>query len=304
MKGIFILERISYMLAGAGLGIFIYSQFNYPRQCSSNISDIIKQPLKSEADFPSPNFTKFGYPGPVSDFRPWKGYISSYNRMLRNPNFSLEVLSKESLIKRDNSSRKHSEFRVDSGIPELFQAKLADYRHSGYDRGHMVPSADLKATQETMDETFYLSNMAPQVGQGFNRDYWAFFESFCRKLTFRFSEVYVITGPLYLPSKGPQFPNATRWYVQYEVIGNPPSIAVPTHFYKIILATSKRSLIPVGLGAFLLPNTVIPNSTPLTRFQVPSKVVERAAGLLFFDKLGPNKDKLIPNLCTVTLCHL
>lgn len=47
-------------------------------------------------------------------------------------------------------------------------ALIADFK-SGYDRGHMVPAADAKISQKAMDETFYLSNIAPQVGDGFNR---------------------------------------------------------------------------------------------------------------------------------------
>lgn len=51
----------------------------------------------------------------------------------------------------------------------MFRAKLQDYFRSGYDRGHMVPAADAKFSQDAMDETFLLSNIAPQVGVGFNR---------------------------------------------------------------------------------------------------------------------------------------
>jgi hypothetical protein len=47
--------------------------------------------------------------------------------------------------------------------------KLTPDFKSGYDRGHMVPAADAKISQQAMDETFYLSNVAPQVGDGFNR---------------------------------------------------------------------------------------------------------------------------------------
>jgi endonuclease G len=32
-----------------------------------------------------------------------------------------------------------------------------------------VPAADAKISQKAMDETFYLTNIAPQVGDGFNR---------------------------------------------------------------------------------------------------------------------------------------
>ena len=57
----------------------------------------------------------------------------------------------------------------DESIPGMFRAKLQDYFRSGYDRGHMVPAADAKSSQDAMDETFLLSNIAPQVGVGFNR---------------------------------------------------------------------------------------------------------------------------------------
>jgi endonuclease G len=70
----------------------------------------------------------------------------------------------------------------------MFRSHLLDYFKSGYgtlesfvgledgtevyvviDRGHMVPAADAKISQRAMDETFLLSNVAPQVGDGFNR---------------------------------------------------------------------------------------------------------------------------------------
>lgn len=50
-----------------------------------------------------------------------------------------------------------------------------------------------------MEETFFLSNMAPQVGVGFNRDSWNRLEKHVRKLTNVYKDVYVCTGPLYLP---------------------------------------------------------------------------------------------------------
>lgn len=62
----------------------------------------------------------------------------------------------------------------------------------------------------------------------------------------------------------------------YEVIGNPPNIAVPTHFAKVVLATRPINT-PQGVqselstGAFVLPNAIIPDETPLESFVMPSE---------------------------------
>ncbi|KAF9934859.1 nuclease [Mortierella antarctica] len=185
-------------------------------------------------------------------------------------------------------------FKEDESVPELYKAKLTDYVRSGYDRGHMAPAADCKSTQNAMDETFYLSNIAPQVGEGFNRDYWAHFENFCRVLTKRYQDVYVITGPLYLPY---QDPTDNKFYVKHEVIGNPPNIGVPTHFYKVILTDKGNG--DMAVGAFVLPNNTIQNQVPLTAFQVPVEAVEKASGLKFFETL---ERKALKNLCRDTDC--
>ena len=149
-----------------------------------------------------------------------------------------------------------------------------------------------------MDGTFYLTNMCPQVGEGFNRDYWAHFEDFCRRLTVRYPSVRVVTGPLYLPKKDPA---DNKWYVKYEVIGSPPNVAVPTHFYKVIFAEDGQVGGNVALGAFVLPNARIPNEKPITDFEVPLEAVERASGLEFATKLPVQRRK---RLCADTTCAL
>lgn len=110
------------------------------------------------------------------------------------------------------ADRSNSVFKEDPRIAEPFRAKLSDYFRSGYDRGHMVAAADAKFSQQAMDETFYLTNIAPQVGEGFNRDYWAHTEDFVRRLTGQFADVYCFTVPLYLPKQGQD----GKWRVSYE----------------------------------------------------------------------------------------
>ena len=182
-------------------------------------------------------------------------------------------------------------------VPEKFRAHLKDYFRSGYDRGHQVPAADAKWSQEAMNETFYLSNMCPQVGDGFNRDYWAHFEDFCRRLTKKYPSVRIVTGPLYLPKKDAD----GKWRVSYEVIGNPPNVAVPTHFYKVLLAEDGVKGGVVAIGAFVLPNAPISNSVKLTEFEVPIDIVERASGLEFLNKLDVGRRK---RLCAEVECSI
>jgi endonuclease G len=239
---------------------------------------------------------EYGFPGPVADVATRQALISSYDRRLRNPHWVVEHITPASLAIRDGD-RKNSAFLEDDAVPDKFRAKLKDYYRSGYDRGHQVPAADAKWSQTAMDETFFLTNMCPQVGEGFNRDYWAHFEDFCRRLTQRYPSVRVVTGPLYLPKRDPD----GKWYVKYEMIGNPPNVAVPTHFYKVIFAEDGTVGGPVALGAFVLPNAPIPNTKPLTDFEVPVEAVERASGLEFATKLPGSRRK---RLCADTSCSI
>lgn len=244
---------------------------------------------------------EYGFPGPVADLASRQGLVSSYDRRTRNPHWVAEHFTPASLAIR-GGDRKHSTFLEDPSIPEQFQAKLKDYFRSGYDRGHQVPAADCKWSQRAMDDTFYLSNMCPQVGEGFNRDYWAHLEDFCRRLTARYPSVRVVTGPLYLPKRDPA---DGKWYVRHEVIGSPPNVAVPTHFYKVIYAEEQAAGGAPGgkvaLGAFVLPNAVIPNEKPLADFEVPLEAVERASGLEFAAKLPAARRK---RLCAEMSCSI
>nr|GAT55486.1 mitochondrial nuclease [Mycena chlorophos] len=248
---------------------------------------------------------KYGNPGPVSDSLVHKAYVGAYDRRLRHPAWTAEHLTAASLRAPPSeppADRTKSQFNEDESLPISFRARLADYFKSGYDRGHMVPAADAKFSQEAMDETFLLSNIAPQVGDGFNRHYWAYLEDWCRRLTGSFADVYVFTVPLYLPRQG----SDGKWRVTHEVIGNPPNVSVPTHFAKVVLASKPASpstpeTVEVSTGAFVVPNAIIPDEAPMQSFMMPVEAVEHAAGILLFSKAVKAAAK---NICTTTKCEL
>ncbi|KAI5295286.1 nuclease [Ascosphaera acerosa] len=240
---------------------------------------------------------QYGFPGPVVDEMKNEVLFGGYDRRTKNAFWVAEHITPESL-KDNNADRNKSKFYEDESIPAAFRARLQDYFRSGYDRGHQVPAADAKWSQGAMDKTFALSNMCPQVGDGFNRDYWAHFEDFCRRLTQKYPSVRIVTGPLYLPKRDPA---DGKWRVSYEMIGNPPNVAVPTHFYKVIFAEDGTDGGKVSLGAFVLPNAKIPNEKPLADFEVPLEAVERASGLEFASKLPANRKKA---LCKEVQCQI
>jgi len=153
-----------------------------------------------------------------------------------------------------------------------------------------------------MDETFLLSNIAPQVGVGFNRHYWAYLEDWCRRLTGSYADVFVFTIPLYLP----KLEADGKWRVTHEVIGSPPNIGVPTHFAKVVLASRPSSpstpdTPEISTGAFVLPNAAISDEAPLENFIMPVEAVERAAGLTLFSDALKSSSK---HICQTTKCQL
>ena len=128
----------------------------------------------------------------------------------------------------------------------------------------MAPAANHRLSQDLCDETFLLSNISPQVGAGFNRDKWEHLERYVRGTTKIYKNVYVCTGPLYLPKVDAQ---DGKSYIKYQVIGS-NNVAVPTHFFKVLVGELDNQ--QLEMEAYVLPNEVIPDNVPLAAFQVKS----------------------------------
>ncbi|ODM91723.1 Endonuclease G, mitochondrial [Orchesella cincta] len=104
-----------------------------------------------------------------------------------------------------------------------------------------------------------------EVGKGFNRDAWNTLEKYVRGLTRRYENVYVCSGPLYLPEAD------GKYYVRYEVIGQ-NNVAVPTHFFKVVVCEEVTG--QLDLEAYCMPNKVIDDNIPVTSYRVPLETIE------------------------------
>lgn len=119
-------------------------------------------------------------------------YEIGYSDKYKQPLYSAEVVTES---EADTHIKRHSDFREDPLLPEDDRETLADYRGSGYDRGHLVSSADSDSRQE-QHETFVLSNMVPEVHK-MNAGIWAKIEEHVRDLTDQDGDIYAVTGAIY-----------------------------------------------------------------------------------------------------------
>ena len=91
------------------------------------------------------------------------------------------------------TSRQDS-YRADTNLPDGFTRIGSATFGTGYDRGHMCPSADRTTSVADNDATFLMSNMIPQASKN-NQGLWATFETYCRSLASGGSEVLITCGP-------------------------------------------------------------------------------------------------------------
>ncbi|WKY12974.1 hypothetical protein Q1695_004079 [Nippostrongylus brasiliensis] len=228
---------------------------------------------------------RYGFPG-FDNLRSFEDFVLSYDQKTRTAHWVCEHLTPTRLQYNPAVDRSLCEFRPDTSFHKFFQSENSDYKGSGYDRGHLAAAGNHRKSQNSVDQTFLLTNMSPQVGRGFNRDKWNDLERYARKVAKKSLNTYILTGPLYLPHKSDDGNN----YVTYKVIGA-NNVAVPTHFFKVILAETSPG--NFEMECFVLPNQVIPDSTELSTFYVPREMIERSGGFLVFDKLPKEKLKKI-----------
>ena len=156
--------------------------------------------------------------------------------------------------------KRKNDFRVDPKVISN-SANHNDYRGSGYDRGHLMPAADMTWSEVALSESFYYSNMSPQH-PSFNRGVWKRLESKVRSWCAESDSLFVTTGPVFNTIFG--------------VIG-PNKVAVPGAYFKVIIRFKQN--IKEGI-AFLLPNTSSKNLLETFVYSIDS--LEQVVGIDFF----------------------
>ena len=197
-------------------------------------------------------------------------YSLSYSRDNGGPNWVSWHLDSSWL----GSAPRQDDFRADTTLPAgWYRVQATDYSGSGFDRGHMCPSADRTVTVTANSSTFLMTNMIPQL-PGNNRGVWANLESYSRSLVSQGNELYIISG-----GHGLQ-----------HFIAN-GQVAVPAQTWKVII------VLPVGSNDVSRVTTstrtiavVIPNSGSIgsdwRAYRVSVDQVEAITGFDFFSNVS------------------
>lgn len=179
-------------------------------------------------------------------------------------------------------------WRQDPRLRSETMARLQDYRRSGYDRGHLVPRADMTISEAASASTYLFTNLTPQARK-LNRGALVQIEQIIREWAQVHGQLYVRAGPVFDHDNDSSVDG--DW--NGPTIGD-GKIPVPTHFFRIVLREdvdgSFRAL------AFLHPNIEeFDRRSPLQKYQVTINTIEKMTGLSFFPEMNADDASKLKN---------
>lgn len=202
----------------------------------------------------------------------YSAMLVNFNPECHVPNYVAWELTKHET--RGSISRRN-DFCADDEVEGC--ATLDDYRGSGYQRGHMMPAGDAKYDSRAMKETFFLTNMCPQVG-ALNAGAWSRLEEKCRQWANVDSAVIIIAGPVLTDRITDRIGES--------------GVVVPRRFFKVILSPYADP--PRAIG-FIMPNAKVPGGMQTAAVSVDE--VERVTGLDFFSALPDDIENMVESKC-------
>lgn len=195
-----------------------------------------------------------------------QAYVTSYNKDYRIPNWVMWRLTADHTdgpYKREGI--KFTEDTDVSNSPTTF-----DYQRTGYDRGHMCPSADNRWSQTAQEQCFLMTNICPQ-NHNLNAGDWSEMEKQCRVWAERYGEIVIVCGPV-------------LYRGEHKKIAK--SIVVPEAFFKVVYCPSRQKAI-----GFLYKNAE--GNRPKGDYVNTVDQVERITGYDFFPDLAKDvQDKM------------
>ncbi|HEV7349712.1 DNA/RNA non-specific endonuclease [Telluribacter sp.] len=206
-----------------------------------------------------------------------KQYAISYNRGKGHANWVAWELSPDWLGGTD----RQDSFRPDPDLPAgWYKPVPSDYTNTGFDRGHLCPSADRSSTEADNLATFLMTNIIPQAPE-LNREAWARLEDYCRDLVQSGYRLYIMAGTYGQGGEGSRGEQST--------LKN--RIQVPARNWKVVVvlpqgATREQITAETPVIAVDFPNqTSQVDNQSWYNFLTTPEAIEQRAGVRFFTYL-------------------
>jgi endonuclease G len=172
--------------------------------------------------------------------------------------------------------RYEGKFFTDTSLPDgWYRVTHDDYTSTGFDRGHMTPSADRTASEQANEATFLMTNIVPQAPDN-NRGPWAVLEEYTRDLVRAGNEAYIVAGPV--GAKG-------------TIAG--ARVTVPAAVWKVIVVLPAgdddlaRVTADTPVIAVLLPNDATVKGRPWDTFRTTVRCIQERTGFDLLSAVAP-----------------
>jgi endonuclease G len=197
------------------------------------------------------------------------GYTASYNHTTLCPNWvAWELTASEG----DGTLGGQYSFSRDPDV-SFPKASREDYSHSGWDKGHMAPRADMRWSEKALEESYYFTNICPQ-DHTMNSQAWRKIEEMTRRVAKHYGAVWIVCGPIYRSAEADR-----------NTLGA-GGVQVPDAFFKAMaVQTTDSTYATVG---FLVENR--PETRSPRHYAVSVDSIEHTAGRVCFPKIE-NSDK-------------
>ena len=181
------------------------------------------------------------------------------------------------------TAERQDNFRPDPNLPKTFtRITPTDYTGSGFDKGHLCPSADRSSSPEANSQTFYMTNMIPQTPD-LNRNVWNDFETYSRDLVKKGKvDLYVVAGCYGEKGKLKK------------------KIVIPTNCWKVVVAVPQGADFSVinentHVTAIDMPNTTFPAKTDWRKYRTTVRAIEQKTNLNLLSNLAPVLQETLEN---------
>ena len=208
-------------------------------------------------------------------------YVMSFDSVRKNPRWTAWELTTAWL----GTTPRSPGFTEDAQLPKTMpQATAADYLHSGFDIGHLCPSADRTANVADNESTFVFTNAVPQTTAS-NTGTWETLEAYSRAVAKSGKHVFIQAGSIYADDK---------------TMGK--GVAVPTSMWKVVVVLQGDHPLPTDVTPTTRVIAVeIPNTTTVTGdfkgYRVSVASLEAKTGLkLLADVPQAVQDALAPKV--------